>query len=162
MFKKVIFALAFLLLLLPILGSVQAKETIVEQSFRIEPGVYKSWEFESEGSLEVLIACSSERFTFSLYLLDEDEFYNFKTDKDFEFVHQASTIFDADLVWEVPEGIHYVVAVNDFDDVAVHLEIEIETDDEIEDGCCQGAMIGTAGIAAVLGAIIMVVRRKRR
>jgi hypothetical protein len=152
----------FLLLMVPALASVNAKETVVDQSFRIEPDEYKLWEFESGGSLRLYIDCVSERFTFSLYLISDSEFDDFKEGRNFDFVYQASTIFEADLVWDIPEGKHYLIAVNDFSDVAVHLELEIQTDDILDDACCGGVMVGMIGVVIAVCISIIVVKRARR
>jgi len=154
------FALILILLIIPLMGVVDGKETIVDQSFRIDGGQFESWEFDSEGSVILYISVRSQLWTFSMYLLDEDNFADLKNDKNFEYTYQASMIYNANLTWEVPEGKFFLVIVNEFDDLGVNLQIKIDTGGEADEACCGSVLVGSILVVGSLSAIIIFIRKR--
>jgi hypothetical protein len=148
------------LLIIPFIEMVDANETVVEQNFRIEPGEYKSWEFESDGFLTLYINGVSNLWTFSIYLLDEGDYQDLKNDREFDHSAQASTVYNADLTWEIPEGTFYVVVVNEFDNVSVNLELTIEKEERYEDVCCGSILIGSAIVLGTLCALVILLKKR--
>lgn len=149
-----------LLLIIPLIKAVDGSETVVDQNFRIEPGEYKSWEFESDGHLVLYIKAVSAHWTFSIYLLNEEDYQDLKNDQEFDHSAQASTVYNADLTWDIPEGTYYVVTINEFDDVGVNLELTIETEERSEDVCCGSVLIGSVIIIGALCALIMLLKKR--
>jgi len=148
-----------LLLIFPLIGAVEGSETVVDQKFRINPGEYKSWEFESDGHLTLYISAVTDYWTFSMYLLEEEDFQDLKNNRNFDHSEQASTVYDADLVWEIPDGTYHVVVINEFDNVSVNLELSIETE-STKQVCCGSILIGSVIIIGALCALIILIRKR--
>ena len=142
------------------IGLSEGKDTITEQNTRIDAGQHKSWEFLSDGSLTLHVYLKTQYWTFSAYLLDEENYLNLIGDSEFEYITQASTIYEAELKWDVPEGKHYFVIVNNFDDLAINLNITIRTQEGPDGVCCGSIVIGSLISLGVLFAFFIVVKRK--
>ena len=159
--RRVVILLIITLILLVPLAAVSAfRETRVEQTFRLEPGEHVKWDVSSEGDKTLYLTCKSHFFSFSLYLIRQEEYQDLVDGRDFESEEEATGIYSANLTWEVPKGEYYLVAVNDLGEIGINLDIKIEVEEGGGPICCGSFLIGSILVIGAFTIVLALVRKR--